>query len=289
MGSSVEGREERKLMEPRTIIITGASDGVGAAAARRLVAAGEQVVLVGRNPAKTQAVAAELGRPFHVADFASLAQVRELASQLAQEYPRIDVLANNAGGIMGQRTLTEDGFERTFQVNHLAGFVLTTLLLDRLLAAKATVIQTSSVAAAAMARPDLDDVNAEHSYSAARAYGNAKLFNILFTRELHRRFHNQGLATAAFHPGVVASNFASQGPGFMRLFYANPLSKKAMVSSEQGSDQLVWLAEGKPGSDWISGSYYEKRVVQHRYDQARFDTMAQQLWELSESLVQKSS
>lgn len=274
---------------PRVIIITGASDGVGAAAARRLAAAGEDVVLVGRDPAKTHAIADELGRPCYVADFASLSQVRALASQLAQEYPRIDVLANNAGGIMGQRSLTEDGFERTFQVNHLAGFVLTTMLLEQLLAARASVIQTSSVAAATMARPDLADVNAEHGYSPSRAYGNAKLFNILFTRELHRRFRDRGLAAAAFHPGVVASNFASQGPGLVKLIYANPLSKKAMVSPEQGSDQLVWLAEGRPGSDWISGGYYEKRVVQHRYDHARFDTMARQLWDLSENLVKKAS
>lgn len=276
-------------MEPRTIIITGASDGVGAAAARRLNAHGEHVVLVGRNPAKTQAIAAELDRPFYVADFASLTQVRALASQLSAEFPRIDVLANNAGGIMGPRSLTEDGFELTFQVNHLASFVLTTMLLDRLLASKASVIQTASVAAEVMSRPDLADVNAEHGYNASRAYGNAKLFNILFTRELHRRFHDQGLAAAAFHPGVVASSFASQGPGFMRLFYANPLSKKLMVSSEQGSDQLVWLAQGRPDSDWVSGCYYEKRKAQHRYDQARFDTMARQLWDLSEQLVGQPS
>lgn len=274
-------------MEARTIVITGASDGVGAAAARRLVDAGERVVLVGRNPAKTEAVAAELGCPFHLADFASLRQVRELAAQLRAAYPRIDVLANNAGGIMGARTVSEDGFELTFQVNHLAGFLLTTLLLDRLVAAHASVIQTSSVAAAAMARPNLDDVNAEHGYRASRAYGNAKLFNILFTRELHRRFHDQGLAAAAFHPGVVASSFASQGPGYMKWFYTNPLAKKAMVTSTQGSDQLVWLAESAPGTEWTSGGYYERRIRQPRYDQDRFDVMAGRLWDISQECVQE--
>ncbi len=269
------------------MVITGASDGVGAAAARRLVDAGERVVLVGRNPAKTEAVAAELDCPFHLADFASLAQVRELAAQLKAAYPRIDVLANNAGGIMSARSVTEDGFELTFQVNHLAGFLLTTLLLDRLVAAQASVIQTSSVAAAAMARPNLDDVNAEHGYSAPRAYGNAKLFNILFTRELHRRFHDQGLAAAAFHPGVVASSFASKGPAYMRWLYTNPLTKKAMVTSAQGSDQLVWLAESAPGTDWSSGGYYERRSRQARYDQERFDVMARRLWEISQECVQQ--
>ena len=274
-------------MEARTIVITGASDGVGAAAARQLVDAGEKVVLVGRSPAKTESVAAELGCPFHLADFASLAQVRELAAQLKATYPRIDVLANNAGGIMGARSVTEDGFELTFQVNHLASFLLTTLLLDRLLAAQASVIQTSSIAAGTIARPDLDDVNAEHGYSAPRVYGNAKLFNILFTRELHRRFHDQGLASAAFHPGVVASSFASQGPRYMKWFYGNPVSKRVMVSSQQGSDQLVWLAESVPGTDWTSGGYYEKRVRQTRYDQQRFDVMARRLWEISQECVQQ--
>lgn len=272
-------------MSGRTIIITGASDGVGAAAVRRLTALGEQVVLVGRDPAKTAAVAAEVGRPYHVADFASLRQVRALASELNQAYSHIDVLANNAGGIMGARTVTEDGHELTFQVNHLAGFLLTTLLMDTLLTSRACVIQTSSVAAQSIARPDLDDVDAEHGYSAPIAYGNSKLFNILFTRELHRRYGKQGLSAAAFHPGVVASNFASGGPGFMRVFYNNPVSKKLMVSSEQGSDQLVWLAEGTPGTDWSSGGYYDKRRLQQRYDTPRFDAMAERLWELSEGFI----
>lgn len=272
-------------MGGRTIIITGASDGVGAAAARRLTALGEQVVLVGRDPAKTQAVAAELGRPYHVADNASLSQVRALATELKQSYPRIDVLANNAGGIMGARTVTEDGHELTFQVNHLAGFLLTQLLMETLVASRASIIQTSSVAAHSMARPDLDDVDAQHGYSAPIAYGNSKLFNILFTRELHRRYGEQGVSAAAFHPGVVASNFASGGPGFMRVFYNNPVSKKLMVSSEQGSDQLVWLAEGTPGTDWSSGGYYEKRKRQPRYDDPRFDAMARRLWQISEVMA----
>lgn len=134
-------------MSGRTIVITGASDGIGAAAARQLAAAGESVVLVGRSPRKTAALASELGLPHHIADYSSLAQVRRLAAELDAGYPAIDVLANNAGGLMGARTLTEDGFELTFQVNHLAGFLLTTLLLDKLIASRATVIQTSSIAA----------------------------------------------------------------------------------------------------------------------------------------------
>jgi len=119
-------------MEQQTIIITGASDGIGAAAARQLSAKSERVVLVGRSPAKTAAIADELGAPHHLADYADLDQVGNLASELRATYPRIDVLANNAGGIMGAREVTKDGFEKTFQVNHLAPFLLTHLLMPAL-------------------------------------------------------------------------------------------------------------------------------------------------------------
>src|ERR1700744_5674523 len=144
------------MVQPQTIVITGASDGIGAAAARQLAARGERVVLAGRSPAKTAAVAAELNAPFHVADFADLAQVCELAGTLAAEYPRIDVLANNAGGIFGARALTPDGFEKTFQVNNLAPFLLTTLLLPTL---------TASSAAKNYGRIDLGDLQNEKKYS----------------------------------------------------------------------------------------------------------------------------
>jgi NAD(P)-dependent dehydrogenase (short-subunit alcohol dehydrogenase family) len=120
----------------RTIVITGASDGLGAAAAKRLSRSGENVVVVGRSPQKTKAVATEIGADYLLADFTDLVQVRALAEQLLARYPRIDVLANNAGGIMAEREVTVDGHEKTFQVNHLAPFLLTTLLLDRLVEAR---------------------------------------------------------------------------------------------------------------------------------------------------------
>ncbi|HEY0240804.1 MAG TPA: SDR family NAD(P)-dependent oxidoreductase, partial [Friedmanniella sp.] len=186
-------------MPNQTIVITGASDGIGAAAARKLSAEGHEVVLVGRSPDKTAAVANELGAPYLVADFSDLAEVRTLADRLATTYPRIDVLANNAGGIMGHRQLTVDGFELTFQVNHLAPFLLTNLLLPVLTTSRAKVIQTASIAARMFGHLDLDDLGLEQGYSPDRAYGNGKLENILFTRELDRRFADQGIAAAAFH------------------------------------------------------------------------------------------
>src|SRR5512133_564318 len=179
-------------MNERTIVITGASDGIGAAAARALGIAGDRVVIVGRSPQKTEAIAAELGVDHFVADFSRLDEVRTLASDLLKRYPRIDVLANNAGGIMGDRELTVDGHEKTMQVNHLAPFLLTTLLMDRLLASRAAVINTSS-AANRFGRINLDDLDNERKYSANKAYGDAKLANILFTRELHRRYSASGI------------------------------------------------------------------------------------------------
>jgi NAD(P)-dependent dehydrogenase (short-subunit alcohol dehydrogenase family) len=272
-------------MAAQTIIITGASDGIGAAAARALVASGESVVLVGRTAAKTEALASELGVPYHLADYSSLAQVRRLAAELDAAYPRIDVLANNAGGIMAERTVTEDGHELTFQVNHLSGFLLTTLLMDKLLASSATVIQTSSIAARLMSKFELDNLELAHGYSAQGAYGAGKLANILFTRELHRRYSERGLSAAAFHPGVVGSNFGHSGSGFMRWLYANPVARKSMLTSEQGADQLVWLAQSVAGVDWQSGEYYEKRRVARSSPKADDAELARRFWEISEQIV----
>ncbi len=266
-----------------TIVITGASDGIGAAAARQLAADGKKVVLVGRSRAKTEAIAGELGVPFHVADYAQLSQVRRLAAELDAAYPHIDVLANNAGGVMGERAVTEDGHELTFQVNHLGGFLLTTLLMDKLITSRAAVIQTSSVAARVFSAFDLEDVGSEGRYSAHTAYGTAKLENILFTRELHRRYADQGLTAAAFHPGVVASNFAQEGPAAMRWFYR--VFERVMITPARGADQLVWLASAQPGVDWVSGAYYEKRRVARSAAVADDPEIAQRFWELSERLV----
>src|SRR5688572_25877933 len=194
------------FMPQRTIVITGASDGIGAAAARNLAKAGERIVVVGRSGEKTAAVAAELGADYFVSDFADLAQVRQLAAALRDKYDRIDVLANNAGGIMGSHELTADRHEKPFPANHPARFQLTIELMDVLTASRATVINTSS-AANGFGRLDLNDLNSARSYSTNRAYGTAKLANILFTSELQNRYGAAGINTAAFHPGVVATNF----------------------------------------------------------------------------------
>jgi len=270
-------------MSERTIVITGASDGIGAAAARALSQSGEHVVIVGRSPQKTRAIAAELGADHVIADFSRLAEVRTLAAELLQRYPRIDVLANNAGGIMGNRELTVDGNEKTFQVNHLAPFLLTTLLMDRLISSRASVINTSSTANR-FGRINLDDLSNERKYSPNKAYGDAKLANILFTRELHRRYSARGIVTAAFHPGVVATSFSTDSTSIMRLVYQTAL-KRMLITPEKGADTLVWLASTAAGVDWQSGEYYEKRRVHTTNSQAADAGLATALWERSVDLV----
>lgn len=271
-------------MSRRTVVITGASDGIGAAAARALAKAGEEVVVVGRSPEKTEAVARSIGAASFVADYTRLDTVRELAAALRQAYPRIDVLANNAGGVMGTREVTADGFEKTFQVNHLGGFLLTALLMPTLLSSGATVVNTSSVAAQGFGRFDIGDLNNEKSYVSMRAYGNGKLANILHVRELQQRFSGQGLAAAAFHPGVIASNFGSESGLGMKLIYHTPL-RYFLKGVEAGADPLVWLATSRPGVDWSPGEYYEKRRVARSSDTAYDAVLAGELWERSAEMV----
>lgn len=275
------------MNQARTIVITGASDGIGAAAARQLHRAGHRVVIVGRSPDKTRTVAREIGADHYIADFTRLDEVRKLAADLDTAYPRIDVLANNAGGVFGDRAKTTDGFEKTFQINHLAPFLLTRLLLDKLTASRAAVIQTSSVGARMAGTLDLDDLDHDHNFSPVRAYNAAKLENILFTRELHRRHHAQGISTAAFHPGNVATSFATESHSrLMRFIVTNRLTRAMLISPEQGAGQLVWLAQASPGTDWTSGTYYEKRSPARRVNRQAFDAdLARRLWDRSVHLL----
>jgi NAD(P)-dependent dehydrogenase (short-subunit alcohol dehydrogenase family) len=270
----------------KTIIITGASDGIGAAAARQLNIRDHRVVIVGRSPEKTEKIASEINADYFTADFTKLQQVRELAAALNAKYDQIDVLANNAGGIFGDRTKTVDGHEITFQVNHLAPFLLTQLLRDKLIASRATVIQTSSVAARLAPKLDLNDLDLDNNYSALRAYGAGKLENILFTRELNRRFREHGISAVSFHPGNVATNFASSTTShLMRFITKFPLTRATFISADRGAEQLVWLADSQAGIDWQLGEYYEKRKIARTNVQAADDSLARALWNKSEEML----
>ncbi|WP_061961832.1 SDR family NAD(P)-dependent oxidoreductase [Demequina flava] len=270
-------------MTTKTIVITGASDGIGAGAARQLTDIGHNVVVVGRSPEKTQEVATDLGVPFHVADFAHLDQVRTLAQELLDAYPRIDVLANNAGGTFTQK-FTEDHHDLTMQVNHLAPFLLTTLVMDRLIESNASVIQTSSIAHRAWGNIDVDDLSNKRKWSAQKSYGDAKLANVLFTKELDRRYRDQGLSAVSFHPGAIATNFASEGSGPFRFAY-HSLFSKLFEGVDAGASRLTWLADGEPGVTWERGGYYAKNAPGKLHDRADDPELASALWDRSEQLL----
>lgn len=270
----------------KTMIITGASDGIGAAAARRLHDGGHEVVIVGRSPEKTRAVAEELEAAYFLADFTDLDQVRALAERLTAAYPRIDVLANNVGGVFGDPTRTVDGFEKTFQVNHLAPFLLTTLLMDRLIESQASLIQTTTLHGGTARTLDVDALGAEDG--PVRAYNKAKLANVLFTKELHRRYHARGISAAAFYPGNVATSFGSETTSrLMRFLTTNPLSRALLLTTpDKGAEHLVRLATGIPGTDWSPGEFYAKGVPGKGLNPLADDSdLADRLWRRSERLV----
>jgi NAD(P)-dependent dehydrogenase (short-subunit alcohol dehydrogenase family) len=267
-------------MDGKIVVITGASDGVGAAAAVALHTRGATVVPVGRSPEKTARVAALVGADPLVVDFSRLDAVRQLADDLRRRYPRIDVLADNAGGTWPNRQVTEDGHELTFQVNHLAPFLLTNLLRDQLAAASGRVIVTSS-GAYARGRVHLDDLESTRRYRGFRVYATTKLENILFARELARRWRGLGVTAASFHPGLVATQFGRDGT-LSRLAYR--AGRVFMKTPEQGASTLVWLATAAP-SDWRNGGYHAERAVAEVRRQAADAELASTLWERSAQMV----
>jgi len=264
----------------KTIVITGGSLGIGAAAARALRAQGATVAITGRSAA-THALASEIGADAFIVDYKKLADVKRLAHQLLERYPRIDVLANNVGGVMGERQLTADGHEATFQVNHLGGFLLTALLQERLNASRAVIINTSSDAHK-IGHVNLDDLQNARRYSAMRAYATAKLMNILHAQELQRRY-GEHVRAVAFHPGVVATGFSREGAWWVKLAYETPL-RHVLISPERGADTLIWLATSEANT-WQPGEYYVKRKLGRKHPQTADVALAQQLWDESVRLA----
>ena len=273
-------REGTKM--ERTIVVTGASSGVGLAAAEQFAAAGDQVVVVGRNPERLDAAVARVkaagdGREpdRFQADFERLQDVRDLAAHLLDTYPKIDVLANNAGGMVSDYRRTVDGFEATIEGNHLAPFLLTELLRERL--AGGRMVITAS-AAHRVGGPDPDDFTGSAAqYSSWRAYGRSKAANILFAAEAARRWPD--ITSVSFHPGVVRSNF---GTGQLtRLFYK---WAPGLVTPEKAGALLVWLATA-PAGELVDGGYYVGHKATEPAPQANDPAAAAKLWEASAAAV----
>ena len=281
-------------MSGKQILITGGTSGIGLAAAEALAALGENIVIVGRNGTRTKIAAARVRSAAEkgatvgtlIADLASQDAVRNLATEVLYRYPRVDVLINNAGAMYTTRQVTNDGIELTWAVNHLAPFLLTTLLLDRLKASTPSRIITTSSEAHQGADVPFDDLNAEKSYGGFARYKQTKLANILFTSELARRLNGSGVTAHCFHPGLVASGFNRNNGLLMNLAMTMlwPMSR----SVEKGAETLVWLATS---ADVVKsdGGYYVHMVWQPPSPQGRDIQAARRLWEISEAQCAGSS
>jgi len=268
-------------LDGRTVVVTGASAGVGAAAARRFTELGATVVVVGRSPSKTAAVANPIGAAKYTVDYSRLDDVRELAGVLLANYPAIDILANNAGGHFAERTTTADGFEATFQVNYLAPFLLTTLLLDRLGESGDARVITTSSDAHRRAALDLADLNGTNRrYSPWRAYANSKLGNILFTQELARRSKGTSVTASTFHPGFVASDIFRDA-AVLRVIAGSPIGKR--FTPEKGARPLLHLATVADAAS-VNGAYF--RVMKQTKPRTRLDAeFAHRLWDRTALLL----
>lgn len=266
------------------VVLTGATRGIGRAAAIELARRGAEVAVVGREPDRVEATARDAaaaggGAPVHthVTDLTLMAEVRRLAEQIRERYPKVDVLANNAGALFASRHVTSEGFERTFALNHLAPFLLTNLLRDKLIGGR--VVTTASDAHEG-GRLDLDDLQSERSYAAMRVYGTTKLCNILFTRELARRAPE--LHANCFHPGVVRTGFGKNENGIWKVL--TTLAGPFFRSPERGARSLVWLALSDDAAA-LSGEYVQDEKVATPNAAAQDDALARGLWERSAALV----
>ncbi len=268
----------------KTAVVTGASAGVGKAAARQQLDLGWRVIGVGRDAERCAETEAELGSECFTmlrADLSSLTDTARLADQILALAPRIDALLNNAGGVQAERRVTAEGLESTLVSNHLAPVLLTRKLMPAL-APGARVIAVSSTGHEQCEAIAWDDLNFENGWASGRAYCQAKLGNILFTRELARRFGSRGLIAHAMHPGVVDSNFASHCEPGMKAYMDSILERS--VPPDYPAKTLVWLASGDaPGE--VNGRYYYDMQEATPSAAAQDDAAAQRLWEVCEALV----
>jgi NAD(P)-dependent dehydrogenase (short-subunit alcohol dehydrogenase family) len=270
----------------KTVVITGASSGIGAEAARRFTGLGATVAVVGRSKEKTEAVAESAGGQAYLADFTRLDDVRQLAVELLADYEQIDILANNAGAIFMTRTVSADGHELTFQVNYLAPYLLTTLLLPRLGAnpAGARVINTGSNAYK-NATVDLDDLDGTRRQRKQRqAYGESKLATILFTSELARRTEGTGVTAMAFHPGLIVTD-VGRGSPLVHNLMNSWFGRLVVAGPDHGAEPMIHLATAADPAD-LNGKYFNRLKPQTPGNaQARDPEVARQLWDRTAKLI----
>ncbi len=284
-------------MEGKTVIITGGNSGIGKSAAEALARAGARIVITARSEARGKAAVADIAAAsgsdaveLALFDLADLASVRAGAAEILERCPRIDVLVNNAGLILSDRTVTTDGYEATLQINHLGPFLLTELLCERLIASAPARIVNVASTAHNFARHGMrfDDLMAERSYRQMEVYGRSKLANILFTTELARRLAGTGVTANCLHPGSVASGYARDGDTHGFLTFGVRLIRPFSLTPEQGARTVVYLASSPEVAD-VSGRYFAKCKQKTPSANARDTEAAARLWSVSEQLVTEAA
>ncbi len=269
-------------MSGKICLVTGATDGIGKVTARVLAERGWTVIGVGRNPAKIEATLREIGKTsgsleFMTADLSSLAEIRALADAFKAKYDRLDVLVNNAGALFKTYRESVDGIEMTFALNHLSYFLLTTLLLDTIIASSPARIINVASDAHGGSTIHFDDLGHKQHYDGWATYGASKLANILFTYELARRLVGTGVTVNAVHPGFVDTNFAN----------AAGLNMRGPLTPEEGADTQIWLATSNE-VDGVTGSYFVRRRDTRSSDVSYDQAVARRLWDVSEQMVKES-
>ncbi|MFZ3249817.1 MAG: SDR family oxidoreductase [Pseudolabrys sp.] len=276
-------------MRGKTVVITGGTSGIGEVAAVALAKMGARIVLVARDKSRGDATLARLrdsapgiAHSVHFADLLRLAEMKRVAAKIADQEPRIDVLINNAGALFAKRRLTEDGLERTFALNHMAYFVMAAGLRERLLASgPARIINTAS-AAHQGATLNFDDLQSAKSFGARKAYGQSKLCNILFTRELGRRLQGTGVTANCLHPGFVATRFGDQSGGLISRLVL--FAKFFAISPAKGAETIIYLASS-PDVRETTGQYFYKSAPAMPSSAAQDDRSAFLLWQRSAALA----
>ncbi len=288
MASQSEGPVDSSL-RGKVCVVTGATSGIGLVTARELARRGARLAVVGRNPAKAAAVVEQIRAATgnreveaFLADLSLQHQVRNLARQLQERYDRLDVLVNNAGGIWLKRKLTAEGLEMTFAVNHLAYFLLTELLLDRLrTSAPARVVNVASDAHR-KATLDFSNLQGEHGYNGWRQYCRTKLMNVLFTYELARRLAGTGVTANAVHPGWVATNFGGNNGWRGRLWHL--VTRSFALSPTEGARTVIELAAA-PELEGVSGRYFVRQRAVDSSAASHDQAAADRLWQVSHDLI----
>jgi NAD(P)-dependent dehydrogenase (short-subunit alcohol dehydrogenase family) len=281
-------------MAGKLALITGGNAGIGKETAVGLARMGAHVVITSRNAERGRDAVVDIRQrsgneavDVMALDLARLASVREFAAAFLAQYDRLDVLILNAGLVLGSRRVTEDGYETTFQVNHLGHFLLTELLRDRLIASAPSrvVVVASDAHKSARKGLDFDDLQSTH-YRGFSVYSKSKLANILFARELARRLDGTGVTANVVHPGFVASRFGRDGDFGVIGRIGMPFARPFALSSEQGAKTSIYVASD-PAVEGITGTYWVKCAPVVPSDAALDDDAARRLWEVSEELVSR--